>query len=449
MNSAKKVVVIGAGRSSGALINHLVQRTESTGYQLVVADADLEVAQRRVQGHIGAFAVMLDARDDAQLSSLVSGSFLVISLLPPPLHPIVAKLCLQEGSHFITASYNSAEISAMHDVALAKGLSFIMECGLDPGIDHMSAMEVIHRIKHKGGKLTSFKSFTGGLVAPESDDNPWHYKITWNPRNVVLAGQGVAKFKRNNLLKYVPYHKLFTRLEKVVVPGYGDFEGYFNRDSLQYREVYGLSDIPTIIRGTLRRPGFCSSWNALIQMGLTDDTFEIEDLEQLTYRDFINLFLVYKPNDTVEKKVADYLGIDENSQIMENIAWLGLFESVKIGLKKGTPAQVIQHLLQQKLIMSPTDKDMIVMQHQFEYQIDNKVRQLHSSMVMKGDKNGETAMSKTVGLPLALVALLLLEGKLHKHGVMIPTIPEIYEPLLVSLKAHGVHFLEEELEGYL
>jgi saccharopine dehydrogenase-like NADP-dependent oxidoreductase len=449
MNSEKKVLVLGAGRSAGALIHHLLTHSTKTGFRLVVADADLNAVTRRLQGFANAEARQLDAGNTEQLRQLVSEAYLVISLLPPALHPGVARLCIQERKHFITASYNSDEVASLHQETESLGLSFIMECGLDPGIDHMSAMEVIHRIKHKGGKLTSFKSFTGGLVAPESDNNPWHYKITWNPRNVVLAGQGVAKFKRNNLLKYVPYHKLFTRLEKVVVPGYGDFEGYFNRDSLQYREVYGLTDIPTIIRGTLRRPGFCNSWNALIQMGLTDDSFEMEDLEQLTYRDFINMFLVYKPNDTVEKKVADYLGIDENSQVMENLSWLGLFESVKIGLKRGTPAMVIQHLLEQKLVMGPADKDMIVMQHQFEYQIENKVKLLFSSMVMKGDKNGETAMSKTVGLPLALATLLILEGKLQKAGVMIPTLPEIYEPLLNDLKQYGVQFLEEEQEGYL
>ena len=442
-------MVLGAGRSAGALIHHLLTHSTKTGFRLVVADADLNAVTRRLQGFANAEARQLDAGNTEQLRQLVAEAYLVISLLPPALHPGVARLCIQERKHFITASYNSDEVASLHQEAESLGLSFIMECGLDPGIDHMSAMEVIHRIKHKGGKLTSFKSFTGGLVAPESDNNPWHYKITWNPRNVVLAGQGVAKFKRNNLLKYVPYHKLFTRLEKVVVPGYGDFEGYFNRDSLQYREVYGLTDIPTIIRGTLRRPGFCSSWNALIQMGLTDDSFEMEELEQLTYRDFINMFLVYKPNDTVEKKVADYLGLDENSQVMENLSWLGLFESAKIGLRRGTPAMVIQHLLEQKLVMSPSDKDMIVMQHQFEYQIENKVKLLFSSMVMKGDKNGETAMSKTVGLPLALATLLILEGKLRKAGVMIPTLPEIYEPLLSDLKQHGVQFLEEEQEGYL
>ncbi len=443
---SKHILVLGAGRSSGALINFLLENSIQHNYKVIVADADTQALQSRINGHPQGEARQIIAEDSKAIADLVRSSDLVISLLPPSLHAQVAQECLNFQKHFITASYVSPAIQAMDTEARQKGLSFIMECGLDPGIDHLSAKEIIDRIVEKGGRIQSFKSFTGGLVAPESDNNPWHYKITWNPRNVVLAGKGTAKFKRNNLYKYVPYHKLFTRLEHIVIPGYGDFEGYFNRDSLLYRSIYGLEDIPTIIRGTLRRPGFSSSWNCLVQLGLTDDSFMIEDLSKYTYRDFVNMFLIYKPNDTVEKKLAEYLGIDEQGPEMENLNWLGLFESHKIGLKEGTPADVIQHLLMQRLAFETGDKDMVVMQHQFEYQLDGKMKSLVSSMVLKGEKQGLSAMAKTVGWPLGIAALMVLNNQYKISGVSIPVQPELYKPMLTELKNLGINFLEEEFD---
>jgi saccharopine dehydrogenase-like NADP-dependent oxidoreductase len=319
------------------------------------------------------------------------------------------------------------------------------EVGVDPGLDHMSAMQVINRIKEEGGKLIAFESATGGLVAPSYDNNPWRYKFTWAPRNVVLAGQGGARFLHNGKFKYIPYHKLFERYEIIDIPELGQFEVYPNRDSLKYQEKYGLSELLTMFRGTIRRPGFCEAWNALLQLGETDDTYTMDDSENMTYRDFTNSFLAYNIVDPVEKKVCDYLGIDPNSELMKKLTWLGLFEKTKIGIPGLTPARVLQHILEQKWAMEKDDKDMIVMQHQFDYIMLGEHRKIYSTLVIKGENSIETAMSKSVGLPVAITSKLMLEGNLDLKGVEIPVHRQIYEPVLSELREYGIEFLEREI----
>ena len=284
------------------------------------------------------------------------------------------------------------------------------------------------------------------MVAPESDDNPWNYKFSWNPRNVVVAGQGgPAKFLQEGKYKYIPYNRLFKRTERIQIEGYGKFEGYANRDSLSYIDRYNLHGIPTIYRGTLRRPGFSRAWNVFVDLGATDDTYQLKGVENMTYREFINSFLYYHPSDSVETKLFHYLHIDQDSDVIEKLEWLGIFEDKPIGLKKASPAQVMEHLLKQKWQLQPEDKDMIVMWHKFIYQHveTKKPVKMTSSLAVIGENKDETAMAKTVGLPLGIAAKLVLTGKINLKGMFIPTCKELYEPILIELEEYGISFKEK------
>ena len=285
-----------------------------------------------------------------------------------------------------------------------------------------------------------------GLIAPEYDNNPWNYKFTWNPRNVVLAGQGVSQYIVNGNYKYLPYHQLFERIETTSVPGLGEFEIYPNRDSLKYRETYNLQDIPTMFRGTMRRPGYCKAWNVFVQLGMTDDTYVIENAENITYRQFINLFLNDDKNKTVEEKIATKFKISMDSDIMNRLKWLGIFENTKVDLKDATPAQILQKILVDKWVLGKEDKDLIVMQHQFEFEKSKKKYRIISSLVVIGIDTVQTAMAITVGIPLAIATKLLLTGKIKLTGVHTPVIKELYDPILSELENYGIKFTEEIIE---
>jgi saccharopine dehydrogenase (NADP+, L-glutamate forming) len=305
-------------------------------------------------------------------------------------------------------------------------------------------MRIIDAIKKKGGTIRSFNSFCGGLVAPACDDTPWNYKFSWNPRNVVVAGQGTAKYRANGQNKYVSYHRLFSTLRTTQMPGYGDFEIYPNRDSLQYCQLYGLEDIQTILRGTMRRPGFCEAWDIFVQLGCTDDSYVMEGSDRLTYRQYLESFLPADDNQGVEAKLADYFVFSQNSTVMDKISWLGFFSKEMIGLQDATPAQILQKVLAEKWGMKPHDRDLLVMQHQFEYTVDNMTKQIISSMSYEGESRENTAMAYTVGLPLAIAVKLIATGQIFPVGVNIPILPEIYSPILDELETFGVKFIEEE-----
>jgi len=324
---------------------------------------------------------------------------------------------------------------------------FMNEVGLDPGIDHMSAMKVIDEIREKGGKMLLFESFCGGLVAPESDNNLWNYKFTWNPRNVVLAGQGgAAMFIQEGRYKYIPYHKLFRRTEFFDIEGYGRFEGYANRDSLKYRSIYGLDDILTLYRGTIRRVGFSRAWNMFVQLGMTDDTYVMENSETMSYRDFINSFLPFSLTDSVELKTRYQLGIEQDDIQWDKLVELDIFNPNKIvGLKNATPAQILEKILTDSWKLAPDDKDMIVMYHKFGYEINGEKKQIDSKMVTIGEDQTYTAMARTVGLPVAMAALRILNGQIVTPGVQLPIKKEVYEPILKELESYGIEFKEYDV----
>ena len=441
----KKILIIGAGLSTISLIEYLLENAEEHDWQITVGDVSEENAHKKVNGNPRGTAKVFDIMDDLESWNTIAQHDVVISMLPAALHHMVAEKCIDLRKPMLTASYASDSIKALDEKAKKAGVPVLMELGLDPGIDHMSALKVMNRIKEEGGKLNSFYSFTGGLVAPEYDNNPWNYKFTWNPRNVVIAGQGVSQFILNGRYKYIPYHRLFDRVMTRKILQYGDFEIYANRDSLKYREIYGLDDIPSLFRGTVRKPGFAKAWNVFVRLGLTEDDYIIEDSEHMTYRQFINAFLKYEPNVPVEIKIQEYCANAADPVVMEKLKWLGIFDDRKVGLKRATPAQILQKLLEEKWTMDPEDKDMIVMQHEFKYTTkDNEDKMIVSAMAYIGENQEKTAMAVTVGLPLAITTKLLLTGKIDLTGVHLPTDKQIYEPVLKELEQFGIHFEEKK-----
>ncbi|KGL58768.1 saccharopine dehydrogenase [Polaribacter sp. Hel1_85] len=443
----KNILIIGAGKSSSYLIKYLLEKSNEEKLHLIIGDISTKNADKLINNHKNAESLIFDVFNSEQRQKLIKKADIVISMLPARFHIEVAKDCITYNKNMVTASYISKEMKELDKAAKAKGLILMNEIGVDPGIDHMSAMQVIDRIRENDAKMLLFESFTGGLVAPESDNNLWNYKFTWNPRNVVLAGKGgAAMFIQEGTYKYIPYHKLFRRTEFLNINGSGKFEAYANRDSLKYRGVYGLENIPTMYRGTIRKIGFSRAWNIFVQLGMTDDSYTIEDSENMSYRDFVNLFLAYSPSDSVELKLRSYLKIDQDDIMWEKLIELDIFNpKKKIGLINATPAQILQKILEDSWTLQEDDKDMIVMQHLFGYEIKGEKRQIESSLVVIGENQTYTAMAKTVGLPVGIAALKILKGEIKTPGVKRPITKEVYEPILKELSAYGIKFSEKKV----
>lgn len=443
------ILVIGAGLSASSMIRYFIKNATSEGWTIKIIDRNENTAKKKAGNHSFTEGIGLDALNAESRKPFIEWANIVISMLPARFHIDIAKDCIKYKTNLITPSYISAEMKALNDDAIAAGILIMNEIGVDPGIDHMSAKKVLDDIEDKQGKIHIFESFTGGLIAPESDNNPWNYKLTWNPRNVVLAGQGgAAKFKQEGKYKYIPYHRLFRRTEVVEIDGYGQFEGYANRDSLKYRDIYNLMDIPTIYRGTFRRKGFSKAWNVFVQLGATDDSYVLEGSRNMTKRDFINSFLPYHPTDSVELKLRYGLNIDQDDPIWEKLVWLGLFEEEKFNFDNDvSPAFFLQKIIEEKWALSPNDKDMIVMWHKFVYLIGDKYHEINASMVAIGADQTYTAMSDTVGLPIAICAKMILNKTILLKGVHLPIIKTVYEPILKELEKHGIVFNEKVIES--
>jgi saccharopine dehydrogenase-like NADP-dependent oxidoreductase len=451
----QKILLIGAGLSTQQLVPYLKKRIESHQWELRVVDRDGALAAKRlgeVVPHASSGA--LDIQDEQALTEEIKGCQLVISMVPAHMHLPVAKMCLKFGAHLVTSSYATPEMHEFNSDAQREGLVFLNECGLDPGIDHMSAMKLLDAIRSDGGKVVLFESFTGGLLSPSSEEgNPWRYKFTWNPRNVVLAGQGGAvKFIQEGKYKYIPPHMVFRRTEFMNVEGFGKFEGIANRDSLKYREVYGLENVETLYRGTLRRPGFARAWDSFVKLGMTDDSYQIANTHLLSFREFTNLFLAYNPQDSVELKLKYYLGIPQDSDLMDKLVWAGLFSSRMFPFESGSPAQCLEYILRQVWTLEESDKDLIVMYHKIGWEKNGGERfMVESSMGVEGQSATQTAMAATVGLPLAIAARLILEGKIESTGVQLPMTAQWYGPILEELSLDfGVQFYEKSVpySGY-
>lgn len=424
----KTILLFGAGKSATVLIDYLVALSASEKHHIIIADASREQILLKTNHSPFAEAVETDINNNEQRSSLIQKADIVISLMPPALHFLIAKDCVAYGKNLLTASYIDDRIRGLQDEIAAKGLLFICEMGLDPGIDHMSAMKIIDHIKAQGGIITSFKSHCGGLIAPESDNNPWHYKISWNPRNVVLAGKAGAEYKISGKVTHKNYDSLFANCSNVKVDGIPELSYYPNRDSLSYIPVYQLESAKTFVRTTLRYRDFCTGWNVIVQANLADETNTI-DASGLSFKEW-------------SASITPY--INDSNKIM--LEFLGLFDEGNVPVTAKNSADILQYLLETKLVMKPHDKDMIVMLHEIEYSLQNKNYGIESSLIVKGEDHLRTAMAKTVGLPLGIAARLILNGTIAIKGLHIPIVKEIYEPVLTELEKAGVSFNEKNMQ---
>ncbi|MEO6834159.1 MAG: saccharopine dehydrogenase C-terminal domain-containing protein [Chitinophagaceae bacterium] len=444
----QKVLIVGAGKSSPWLIRYMLHASLSkrTPWQITIADSSEAALRSKVVGFPNARIAVLDIQNEAQRQALVKDADLVLSLMPPSLHILLAEDCLHFRKHLITSSYVSPEMKELDAAAKKAGLMFMCEMGLDPGLDHMSAHKIIHGIQRIIGDITSFSSYCGGLVAPESDNNPWHYKISWNPRNVVNAGKAGASFLLDGSNKELGYKELFQKNKFIAVDKLGRFAWYPNRDSLQYLQSYGLPHAKTFIRATLRHPDFCAAWAALVNIGATDDASAPLETAK-TYADWMAGLTRY--SDTT-KSLKEHVGEVANAKPREKIErmmeWLELFSDRLLPESRGSNADVLLALLQEKWAMEEADKDMVVMQHEIEYLHRGSAMRLVSSMSAIGESAEYTAMAKTVGLPIAILAKLLLTGVLKPiPGVHIPDMPSVYRPVLNELKHYNIVFEEHNV----
>jgi saccharopine dehydrogenase-like NADP-dependent oxidoreductase len=446
----KTVLVIGAGRSATYLIDYLLTHAATFDWQLIIADLSLELARKKAAGHPLASAQSLNLDDPAALQKAIRTADLVVSLAPADKHIHIAKVCLTEKKSLFTASYVSAEMQAMHTEVDNAGLLFFNELGCDPGIDHMSALALLAEIKQAGGEIEAFYSFTGGLIAREAIDNPWAYKFSWNPRNVILAGQpGPARYLANGVVRYIPYQRLFQEVIPFEIAGFGKLEGYANRDSVPYREQYGLQQVKTLLRGTLRYPGYASAWHVLVWLGLTNDQLKLQQTHKLRFRDFLLAFLPPDPAPTVKESLVNalqnYLGYSQSeiADVLIRFEAIDLFSDRCFQQTAATPAQLLQEILEEKWALKSGERDLVVMTHRIDYRdVQGILKQKNANLLLEGDNDYHTAMAKTVGLPLAIAVKNFLNGKINLKGVHIPVQAEVYSPILAELAELGIVFHE-------
>ena len=419
----RKILILGAGKSSISLIDYLVTHAITENWTITVADITAELALAKTKNRPHTHAIAVDIKDDGSRKELIAGHDIVISMLPAVLHTTIAYDCIALHKNLVTPSYISAAMQAMAADVKAGGLIFMNEVGLDPGIDHISAMQLLDRLKQAGHRILSFRSHCGGLVAPESDTNSWHYKFSWNPRNVILAGQGEGsiRWRENNSIKEIAYTELFQHTSVIDIGAKGIYQSYPNRDSLKYIAEYGLEDIETIYRGTLRVPPFCEAWDFLVRLGLTNAHHPYI---------FSNRAACIKS-----------LKIEEQTSIIAMLDEIGIFEENNWGTTVPA-AECLQQLLEKKWSMQPTDHDLVLMVHEIEYEEAGEKKNIQSSLYLKGIDSEHTAMALTVGLPLAIVTKLILNHQIPQRGVLMPKYPEIYEPVLRELATYQIQFIE-------
>ena len=441
----KKILILGAGKSSPYLISYLINHAKENNWFVTVGDLDKALAESRINNKTHAKAIYFDINDTELRNKYIKDSDIVINILAPRFQHMIALACVQYGKHMISVSYQDKQVREMDKDAKKKGILILTEIGLDPGIDHMSAASMINRIRSNGGVIKVFQSYGGGLPAPDSIDNPFKYVISWNPRNVVMAGENGAQYLEDSKIVLVPFHNVFQHTWSVEVPGLGTMEAYPNRDSLYYQKQYGFDDADTVIRGTLRYPGWCETWYNIIRLGLPNEKLVIPDLANRTYAELTKMFLPPEVGDgNLKHQVAGYLNINPTGTIIEKLQWLGLFSNEKIGEKLETSAEVLTQLIAKKLALNKNACDMVVLQHKLIAEYDNhKKEQTISTMINYGEKAGFSSMAKSVGLPAAIVAKLLLQNKLPLYGCHIPTNPTIYEPVLTELEEAGFKFSEQ------
>jgi len=437
----KNVLVLGAGLVAGPLVRYLMDQSD---FHVKVASRTLSKAEKLVGGHPRGEAQQLNVNDEAALEELIRQTDLAVSLLPYVYHPTVARLCVKHGKNMVTTSYVKDAMRALDGAAKEAGVILLNEIGVDPGIDHMTAMRVIHRVQEGGGEITSFSSYCGGLPAPEANTNPFGYKFSWSPKGVLLAGKNAARFLKDGQVINIPGEELFDHYWTVPIEIEGkviDFEGYPNRDSLPYMETYGITSARTMFRGTLRNVGWCATMKKIAELGLLDET-ERDDIAGLTFAQF-TAKLINSTGD-LRRDLAAYLQIDPDSRVMSNLEWLGLLSDDPLPLQKGAPIDILTARMLEKMRYAPGERDMLILRHEFIAEYPDRTEKIVSTMIDFGIPYGDTSMSRTVGLPAAIGARLILEGVINLTGVQIPVVPEIYEPVLQELERLGITFTESK-----
>ena len=435
----KNVLVLGAGLVARPLVNYLLDLPELS---VVVADVEPPRAEKLVAGHPRGRALTLDIADRSALAAAIGRADLVVSLVPYTFHPLVAELAVEQGKHVVTASYVSPAMRGLDARAKEKGSVLLNELGLDPGIDHMEAMRIIHEVHETGGRILAFTSWCGGLPAPESNTNPFGYKFSWSPRGVLLASKNSARFLKDGRIISIPAADLFASPEIIPIPGLGAFEGYPNRDSVSYKEIYGIPEAQSVLRGTLRYAGWCETLRKMVELGLLDET--PKDRTGATYLGLMSELAQAASGADVRAAVGARLGLPADSAILSRLAWLGLFEEEPLPQAKGSAFDNLAVLMVEKLAYGAGERDMIVLRHEFLVRTaSGRNERIVSSLIDYGVPGGDTSMSRTVGLPAAIGARLILEGRIRAAGVQVPGLPEIYNPILDELAGLGVRFEEK------
>ncbi len=443
----KSVVVLGAGNSAPSLITYLLDHAEENNWSVTVGDLDVNAAKDRIGDHPCGYAIEFNVLDKQQLKDVVRKADIVVNFLAPAFQAMVAEECILQKSHMVSASYQSPEIKKLNDKAKDAGVLILNEMGLDPGIDLMSAMEIITRVREEKGVVKKFISYGSGIPAPDHPENPLNYIITWNPYNVSIAGSAGAQYMEDGQIKIVPYHRVFKTTWELEVEGVGMTESYLNRDSLGYIEQFGLDGIETMVRATLRHSGYCEIWNNVIKLGLTNTTLAIQDLDKYSMADIVAMLLPKEiTGSDLKANVAALLDISRIGKVMGRLEDLGLFSDEIIGFKGSTPADALTTLLNQRLPLDPKSRDMVILVHDMviEYPEDgNRRENIVSTFVQYGTPGGHTGMAKTVGIPAAIATKMILRGEMDLTGTIIPLIPEVYVPVLKELEDMGMSFSEK------
>ncbi len=442
----KKVLILGAGQSSPFLISYMLDQAEKYNWFVTVADYNYDAACEKVNNHSKGQAVQFDVNDEKLRNRLIKKADVVLNLLAPPYQYLIAIDCLHHSKPVISASYENERVGDLNKDAQRKGILILNEMGLDPGIDHMSAMALIQKIRDNGGYVTSFVSYGSGVPAPDVKSNPFDYCITWNARNVVMAGESGAIYMEEGRIKMLPYNQLFQRTWSVDVDGVGTFEAYPNRDSMVYQELFKLSKVNTMVRGTLRYPGWSETWLQIVRLGLPNEHLKIPGLSEMTYRQYTQMFLPLNANGgKLEARIANFLKISPTGVIMEKLKWLGLFDDIVIGGNVKTSLDVMQNILNDKMPLPQGKRDMVMLIHQLEAEFpeQNKRENYVSTLIDYGEPDGMTAIAKTVGAPAGIAAKLILTGELPLTGTHIPTHPAIYTKVLAELEELNLKFVEK------
>ncbi|MCB0730993.1 MAG: saccharopine dehydrogenase NADP-binding domain-containing protein [Ignavibacteriae bacterium] len=446
----KNILIFGAGQSAPYLISYLLNEAQKNNWFVTVGDMDEKTAKAAVNGHPHGNGIEFDVNDMEKRHSLIQKSDVVVNFLTPTFQYLIALDCVRFGKHVITASYENPRVAELSNDAQSKGILILNEMGLDPGIDHMSAMQIITRIRENNGTISSFISYGSGIPAPEVKSNPLNYCITWNPSNVVTAGDAGAQYLEDGKIKLLPHHEVFRRTWDVEIENLGMFEAYPNRDSLLYQKIFNLKKVNTMIRGTLRYPGWSETWYQIVKLGLYLNTLTLPEIAERSYRDFTEMFLPLNVSGPkLEARIANYLNISPTGSIMKNLSWLGLFSNEKIGKNFRTPMDLMTDLIKKKMPLPEGQRDMVILHHEIiaEYKDQNKKEKIVSTLVEYGDpKEKFTAIAKTVGAPAAIAAKLVLKGELNLTGCHIPTHPAIYTKVLEELATLGIKFNEKTEE---